>query len=83
MMRNKAKGGIDRVARGARRATDELAETSDKNKKPRQRAATKVKSAAERAGDKVKQMGESVKGAGRRTQRRSRTSSTRSRSRSI
>lgn len=84
MKRNKAKGTIDRMARGARRATDEVAEASDRNKKPSSRAGTKVRSGAERVVDKVKQAGESIKGKGRRAQSRSRAStSTRSRSRSI
>jgi hypothetical protein len=66
MMRNKAKAGIDRVARGARRASDSMADVSDKNKRPSNRAATKVKAAGERAADKVKEAGRTVKSAGRR-----------------
>ena len=46
MMRNKAKQGIDRVARGARKATDAMADAADKNRRPSDRAATKVKAAA-------------------------------------
>jgi hypothetical protein len=72
MMRNKAKAGIDKVARGARRATDELADAADKNRRPSDRAATKVKAAAERAGDKVKQAGRAVKDAGRRAKAKAR-----------
>lgn len=73
MMRNKAKSGIDRVARGARKATDSVADASDTNKRPSRRAGTKVKAAVGRAGDKVKQAGRAVKEAGRRGRRSSST----------
>ena len=73
MMRNKAKAGIDRVARGARKAADEVADVNDKNKRPSDRAATKVKAAAERAGDKAKQAGRAVKDAGRRAKSKAKT----------
>jgi hypothetical protein len=63
MLRNKAKAGIDRVSRGARKAADTVADANDKNKR---RAGTKVKAAAERVGDKVKQAGRAVKDAGSR-----------------
>jgi len=67
MIRNKAKAAIDEVARGARRATDEVADMSDANKPASRRAGTKAKAAVERAGDKVKQAGRSLKSAARRT----------------
>jgi len=73
MMRNKAKAGIDKVARGARRAADEIADAADKNRRPSNRAAAKVKAAAERAGDKVKQAGKAVKDAGRRAKSKAKT----------
>jgi len=66
MIRNKAKRGIDQVARGARKATDEIADASDRNKAPGRRVATKVRAVADRAGDKFKQAGRAVKQAGRR-----------------
>ena len=60
------------MARGARKATDSVADASDKNKRPSRRAATKVKSAVGRAGDKVKQAGRAVKDAGRRAKSKAR-----------
>lgn len=60
MMRNKAKAGIDKVSRGARKATDKLADASDANEKPSNRTKNKMKSAAERAADKVKSAGKRV-----------------------
>lgn len=53
-IRTKAKAGIDKVSRGARRATDKVAEAHDANLPPGKRAATKVKAAAERVGSKMK-----------------------------
>ena len=55
MVRNNIKGGIDQVARGARRAADALADANDKNKRPSHRAVDKVKAAGDRVGDKIKQ----------------------------
>jgi hypothetical protein len=80
MMRNKAKAGIDRAARGARKATETAAEISDRDKTPSARAGTKVRAVVERAGDKLKEAGRSLKSAGRRTQSRAKTRATRSRS---
>lgn len=60
MMRNKAKAGIDKVSRGARKATDKIAEASDANRKPSSRTKAKMKSAMDRTGDKVKSAGKRV-----------------------
>jgi hypothetical protein len=66
MARNKVKRGVDQIARGARRATDAVADVSDKNKRPSTRAAAKVNAAADRVLDKVKQAGSRVREAGSR-----------------
>ena len=73
MTRNKAKQGIDELARGARKATDAVADISDRNKSTGDRAATKVKAGVERAGDKVKQAGRAVRDAGRRVKAKAKT----------
>lgn len=70
MIRNKAKAGIDQVARGARKAADAVSDASDKNKRPSSRVVSKVKAAADRAGDKVKQAGRAVRDAGARAKAR-------------
>jgi hypothetical protein len=53
-IRNRAKEGIDKMSRGARQATDKAADVHEANMPPGKRAASKVKSATERAGTKVK-----------------------------
>ncbi len=72
MMRNKAKKGIDEIARGARKATDAVADAADDNRSPGDRAATKAKAAVERAGDKVKQAGRAMKEAGNKAKAKAR-----------
>ena len=54
MMRNKTKAGIDKASRGARKATDKVADAADANEKPSTRAKTKLRSAADRVSDKMK-----------------------------
>lgn len=66
MLRNKAKAGVDKAARGARRVADGLADANDKNKRPSSRAASKVKGAADRVVDKVKRAGRAVSSKARR-----------------
>lgn len=66
MIRNKAKAGIDAVARGARKAADTVGDASDKNKRPSSRVVSKVKSVADRAGDKLKEAGRAVRAKARR-----------------
>ena len=61
------------MARGGRKATDAVADTSDRNKQPSRRAATKVKSAVQRAGDKIEQAGRSMQRAGHGAKRRAKT----------
>jgi hypothetical protein len=70
MARNKMKRGIDKLARGARKATDTIADASDKNKARGTVAATKVKAAVGRAGDKLAEAGARVREAGARAKTR-------------
>lgn len=83
-MRSKTKDAIDRMARGARKATDKVSDASDRNRKPSRRATTKVKAAVERVGDKIEQAGRSMKDAGQKAKRRAKATrgktSTRARS---
>lgn len=74
MMRNKAKAGIDKAARGARRVSDSMADASDRNKRPSSRTGSKVKAAVDRLGDKVKQGTRSIRNGGRRARTRTRSS---------
>lgn len=72
MARNNVKSGIDRVARGARRAADALGDAHDKNKRPGARVGSKVKAAVDRVGDKVKQAAGVARGRGSRAKLRAR-----------
>lgn len=75
MMRNKAKAGIDKVSRGARKATDKVADTADANEKPSVRGKNRMRAAADRAGDKVKSAGKRLgdKARSMKTKARART----------
>ncbi len=73
MLRNKAKSGIDQVARGARKGADAIADASSKNKRPSARAADKVKGVADRAGAKVKQAGRAIKHGARKAKMKAKT----------